>query len=252
MFSRIWLVNLLLAAGVLFLVYKAVGVWHEEDRTPQTAIERKAKKNETVSVKKAFVRRVPDESAYDAVVDKNLFSQEREESVPEEKEEETAETKTLMEGSSELALHGVIIMGDYKAALIRNLKKDSPRKRGGQSAGDLDQEQWKSIGDKIAGYDVSDILQDRVFLSGKAGDMELLLYDKNKLQKPAFRVKITASKPQQAPAAKPPSGEPPEGIKPPSGDTKGVAGDYDTVVRKRQPEPNRDPSQGRWSMRRRR
>ncbi|MBW2354884.1 MAG: hypothetical protein JRF51_16900, partial [Deltaproteobacteria bacterium] len=86
MFSRIWLINLILILGALFFGLKAYGVWTRDVASPLQTPPRETRKGSAGkgSVKKGLPKkRLLPESAFSVVVEKNLFAPERKEVKPE-------------------------------------------------------------------------------------------------------------------------------------------------------------------------
>lgn len=177
MFSKIWLINLVLAVFAIFFGLKAYGVWSEEEKT---ALEMQAVESHKARPKKRIVkRRMPPESDYSVVVERTLFSPER--ALPDLQEEEPAveEIKDLKVSGKRFFLYGVILTDDYKAALIT----DTEVKRGKKK------QKWVMVGDTVGGFSVADIKKDRIILAQGAMEYEILLYDKDKPKRGAPVIK---------------------------------------------------------------
>ncbi len=184
MFSKFWLVNVFLAAGVIFFAVRTHEVWFSgEDpleSEPLPAKEESAKE-------KQFVKpNLSSESIYRVFVDKNLFSEDRAEYLPPPPEAESGaetgqepapEIKPFEGFGQRVTLYGVFIYKEIKKALITN----PDRKRGGA------QDIWVEKGDvvlevkqrdQVATLTVDDILEDRLLVKDGANRYEILLYDK--------------------------------------------------------------------------
>lgn len=199
MVSRIWIVNALLAA---VLVFGGMGVWD--------AWRREAPPTGTAAVKGKTARpfQAPPENQllssaeYPEVVERNLFSEDRSAPAP-PAPPETAEPETVQEevrvDGKKIILYGVVLFGDYKAALINNP----------EIQGKNPQNQWIKEGGRIGNLTVRQILQDRVVLADADASYRVLLYDPEKVQKAASAQKTPPSaKPNvvsvgEAPVAKP-------------------------------------------------
>ena len=189
MFSRIWLINLVLTGFVVFFGIKALGVWSEGEQpaSQSQAVERPT----AVSKKKgATKRRIPRERAYEAVVDKNLFTPERAELKPEGSEpgsKVTPKDKKPRISGREIVLYGVIITDDYKSAVISN-----PNPGPGEGAS-----KCVKVGDKIGDFKVAEIKEEKIVLAEGSKEYEILLYNK---EKPKKRGTVKKSK-ERPPAA---------------------------------------------------
>jgi hypothetical protein len=201
MFSKMWLINLALLCGVVFMGLQANRAWKGDPVLTEMAAESPSSQATSQSVRPLLSERMQPESAFDSMVEKNLFSPTRKEILPEVVEEEP-EKKLQKAPTKELALHGVVMLGDYKAALIRNLRPPTKNEKG-KSKSKIStkpagvEEKWRKIGETVGSFKVAEIHSDRVVLEGKAKKIELLLYDKDKPIKPVFKPKkgqpVTAS-----------------------------------------------------------
>ena len=168
MFSKIWLINLVLAVFAIFFGLKAYGVWSEEEKT---VLEMQAVENHKARPKKRIVkRRMPPESDYSVVVERTLFSPERVSPDLQEGESEAEEIKDLKVSGKRFFLYGVILTDDYKAALITD-PEVKPRKK---------KQKWVMVGDTVGGFSVAGIKKDRIILAQGGNEHEILLYDKDK------------------------------------------------------------------------
>jgi len=161
------LINFILAICAVFFGIRAYNVWFDKGKS-STEI-RVSRESESVPETKAVTRRIPSESEYELLVKKNLFSQDRAESLPKEPEPEPKVEELSIE-AKKIKLYGVVMMGDYKSALITN------------SAGSPEDQKnkWIKIGDMIGEINVTDIRKDSVLVSEKEKIYEIRLYDKNK------------------------------------------------------------------------
>ena len=176
MFSKIWLINLVLAVFAVFFGLKAYGVWSEGEKSFSEAplIEKPSSRPKKRIVKK----RAPPESAYSVVVEKNLFAPGRTGSMP-EKSESGPDVKQLMVAGKRIIVSGVIMMDGYEAALVGTLKHRIDRRRSKTNAGEWDSE-WVKVGDTIGDFQVAGIKEDRVIFTEGAKEYEIFLYDKDK------------------------------------------------------------------------
>jgi hypothetical protein len=179
MFSKIWLINLLLAVFAIFFGIKACGVWHEGEKA---GLEIKAVEKHKAQPRKRIAKmRIPPESAYEAVVEKNLFAPGRTGTMSEESESEP-DVKQLMVDAKEMIVSGVIMMDNYEAALVSTLKHGIGRRRGRTNPGEWESE-WVKVGDTIGDFHVTGIKEDRVIFTEGAKEYEIFLYDKDKPEK---------------------------------------------------------------------
>ncbi len=168
MFSKIWLINFFLAVFAISFGLKAYGVWSEEKKSSSEV--RPIEKPSSRSEKRIVKRRMPPESDYSVVVEKTLFSPERVSADLQKEDPEAEAIKDLKVSGKRFFLYGVIIMDDYKAALITN-PEIKPGKR---------KQKWVMVGDTVGGFSVAGIKKDRIILAQGAREYEILLYDKDK------------------------------------------------------------------------
>jgi len=171
MFSRIWIIN-----GVLtiLLVVCVVNIW----QTWETEINILPKKNSVgkgtrpvkFSSKKAV--RIPAESKFNSVTENNLFSPDRKAVAPEEQGTEPVLEAVKISGKK-VVLFGVIIMDDYKTALINN-----PEKRSGDKIN-----RWVKEGDRIGNLEITHIDQQEISLNDGINNYRVSLYDPDKSKK---------------------------------------------------------------------
>jgi hypothetical protein len=168
MFSKIWLINLFLAVFAISFGLKAYGVWSEREKTSSEV--RPIEKPSSRSEKRIVTKRMPPESAYSVVAERTLFSPERALPDLQEEEPEVEEIKDLKVSGKKFFLYGVIIMDDYKAALITNPKIKPGNKR----------QKWVMVGDAVADFRVAGIKKDMIILAQGVKEHEIFLYDKDK------------------------------------------------------------------------
>ncbi len=198
MLSRIWLINTCLALLVTFFGVKAYGIWFGGDKPgpEMQAVE----DHRTLPPKRSFSRvitkRVPPESTYSVVVSKNLFSQQRQELNPGEKDRKgkdgagsSLKEKELQACLGRITLYGVVITDDHKTALVvyKEKKRTSSKKRRLQSKTGAKTTRWLKEGDTLESFKVAGILEDKLLLMAGGNSYDLLLYDKDK---PKSRVAI--------------------------------------------------------------
>ena len=114
-FSKIWLINILLAVFVVFFGMMSFDVWSKGDETiPEMQTGKSPEK--PLPGKRIMERTMPPDSTYGIVAEKNLFSSSRSEFVPEKQKKEGP----LKISEKMVFLYGVVVMGDRKKALISN------------------------------------------------------------------------------------------------------------------------------------
>jgi hypothetical protein len=199
MISRIWLINVLLAVFVAFFGFRAYGVWSQERPDAQTN-EKTRKPSQAIHRPGTLLnkRQVPPEKDYAALINQNLFSSERIEVLPEDKEpakEEKklygVEKKNLEEMLDKMILYGLVITDDSAKALVSDVSY-KPVVRMGRKLKlkklTVGKTKWVKSGDTVGEFEVTKIESDRIGLRVKGNDYHLLLYDKEKL-KPHASVK---------------------------------------------------------------
>ncbi len=191
MFSKIWLINIILGVFIIFFAVKTYDVWFAKKEKEEIRLSA-TENNENYSVKEFSKRNLPSESNYRVIVDKNLFREERTEYLPdpepdaelEPSSESEPEIKTLDGFGVKIELYGVVIWKDYKKALITNTE----RERGKTG------EKWVEKGDTILEIKrrnkdveliVDEIFEDRILVKGGDDRYEILLYDKDNPKKRA-------------------------------------------------------------------
>lgn len=168
-FSRIWLINISLAVFIAFFGIMTFDVWSRGDETipeRQTGKEPAA----TTQGKGMIERTMPPDSTYSIVAEKNLFSANRSEVIPEKQKKEGP----LKISEKQIFLYGVVVLGDHKKALISN---PDPAPVPGKTPA---KDKWVKVGDTIGNFSIVEIGKDRINLADGANRHEIFLYDKNK------------------------------------------------------------------------
>jgi hypothetical protein len=203
MFSRIWLINVVLALFVCFLGFKAYGVWAKENKAFHVP---KAVQKPIQGIPKPpdslHKRKIPPESRYDILMTLNLFSPERAEALPEvakpdEKSKKLSATdkKDIQQYFKSLTLYGLVITNDLAEALVSHPVR-KPVLKGGKAVIPknrrrnikrltVKQTKWVKAGDTLGDFKVVSIKPDRVLLKVSDQSYDLLLYDKDNLKKRA-------------------------------------------------------------------
>jgi len=203
MFSRIWLINVILLLLFAFFGVKAYGVWFQGntgDKTPEIAGNPVQKTPKPVAA--LYERKIPPETKYDALITLNLFHHERTETIlgapkPDEKSKKLSavEQKNMKQYFSNLTLYGLVITDDSaealvsypvarpvlkgrKAAIPKNTRRNIKRLA-------VKQTQWVKAGDTLGDFKVESIKPDRVLLKAGEQSYDLLLNDKEKPKKRA-------------------------------------------------------------------
>jgi hypothetical protein len=208
-FSKIWLINILMAAFVVFFGIMSFDVWSKGDETiPEIQTGKSPEK--PPPGKRIMERTMTPESTYGIVADKNLFSSNRSESIPVPVELKPGPLKI---SEKMIFLYGVVT-GDRKQALISNPEF------GPEAGKSRAKDKWVKVGDTLGNFSVADIRKDRIILTEGASTHEILLYDKNKparqtivVEKSAAPAVVsTGSTAPTAAAAKPVTEPPKSGI----------------------------------------
>jgi len=187
MFSKVWLINCVLAVILLISGINTWDLWHAEIETiPENRSV--LKEDESGTKKKLPKHNLLSTSAYDTMVEKNLFMPDRASHLP-DPEMAGSDSDDIRISGEKVILYGVLILDDYKKAMINNL--DSTIK--GQS------HQWVKEGDRVGNLRVMQIKKDRIMLADGPRKYKVLLYDKKKEQKTKISTK---SKVQSQPKPK--------------------------------------------------
>jgi len=238
MLKRIWIVNLLLMLALIFLGIKTYAVWVSDRQEVVEVSEGESSSGQPAApLPKAFQKEVPSEAEYELVAVKNLFAADRaepKEEEPEEKKEPEARVDPRMQRSAEdvlkeISLYGVVIVDDYRAALLQHpavldeagLDPQQLRmlryKRARRGAQQLERS-WVKVGESVDMFVLSEILADRVVLTDASeGRYEVFLYD-TRNPKEREKVKATESKPivvEVKPGEPAQAASPPEPAAPP-------------------------------------
>ena len=153
---------------MIFFGIKSLEVWSGGDETIPEIQTGKNSKN-PLPGKMITKRTMPPESAYGIVVDKNLFFPDRAEFIPDESEPETKAPQAKVSGKK-ILLYGVVLMDDYKKALISNPRPEAGERRA----------KWVKTGDRIGDFSVTRIKKDSIILAEGTKKYEIFLYDKDK------------------------------------------------------------------------
>jgi hypothetical protein len=211
---RVWLLNLALIAVLIALGRMAHHSWTESVAPLSARGGTPADQGAPPVPPPLPPDRLVAESMHRAVARGNLFSPERSEHEPPPPktvaptpEEKTAPAEPAVIEGREIRLHGVVLAGNYRKALLDNLERD---------AGDPPTV-WVAPGDVVGGARILSIQPERVRLEFQGSLMQVPLYD-----------------PEAARSASPPNNANPKSGKPrvfsagspaPGGENSNQAGD---------------------------
>jgi len=179
MFSKIWYINCILAGLVLVCSMSIWGVWGSEiEIIPENRADATGERI-PLKIDIADNRLMPS-SAYDIIVDNNLFTPDRMAHLPDPEMTDAGGDDIRISGEK-VVLHGVIIADDYKTAMINNPESEKDGKA----------YRWVKEGERIGNLRVIQVEKDKILLADGAVKYKVLLYD-NKKQKKSK----TSSKPK--------------------------------------------------------
>ncbi|MBF0226101.1 MAG: hypothetical protein HQK76_11660 [Desulfobacterales bacterium] len=164
MFSKKWLINAVLMFIAIYIAIRIFNLWNE----PLISIPSSYRDEISFSEKKIIKPFEYQESSFDIIVGKNLFSKERKEYIV--KEELVPEVKNADIDGNKIVLYGVIIIDELKTALINNPYK-TPDER---------EHKWVKIGDSVGDFKVSEIKAESIIIANVNKKFEIILYDKKK------------------------------------------------------------------------
>ncbi|RJP84114.1 MAG: hypothetical protein C4518_19610 [Desulfobacteraceae bacterium] len=181
MVSRVWIVNALLAVGLVICWMNIWDVWQTDTgMVPVVLSEEKGKAAK--SFKTPPENGILSDADYQSVVAHNLFSATRTAPSPEAAKTEPVDEEVRISGEK-VVLYGVVIFDKYKTALINN-------------PGDQEkniQNRWVKEGDNIGNLKVREIHHDQVVLSDAEGSYRVLLHDPEKAPKNSVSPKSSPS-----------------------------------------------------------
>ncbi|QTA80614.1 Uncharacterized protein dnl_29240 [Desulfonema limicola] len=166
MVSKIWLINVILTFIAVFLCIRIYVLWTDKVFT-RSEIPVNNGFEESSDIVRPGIEKTLSESAYKVIVDRNLFSPDREEFIPDETQPEPEQINI---SGRKISLYGVIIMDDYKKALI-----DNPVREPGDRP-----EKWVQVGDIVGELTVAAINSESILLNEGSKKYEISLYDKEK------------------------------------------------------------------------
>ena len=211
MSRRFWLIDLLLILIFLFLVVKVYDVWTHSGKVAWEApLSRQKPQSPPAPGTLAVKKEVPPPNRYQSISEKNLFN-------PERKEFASSLTSDGRKALTrpDLELFGVVVGGEYHSAIISN-----PDRKLGKGQRETI---TVKVGDRVGGYQVAKILEDRIVLEMNGDAFDLLLYDPSRPKKrpavtPPARpapTPVTPTRPATPPSPGGPQPQPPIPSQPP-------------------------------------
>lgn len=187
LFSKIWLVNFLLAGLVIFFGIRAYEVWSEGEKGP----------NEPRAIKKASSRAereihrisIPQESTYEVIAANNLFWPDRSEHEQKKVKHKSRNgpkidkklLRRLQAALKQINVYGVIITDGHKKALVTDLQKKAVQRGGPRRKGVFRRgTRWIKVGDRLGEFRVNDIMEKSVLLAAAGNKYQVFIYDKEK------------------------------------------------------------------------
>jgi len=161
-----------LAGIVCLLALKVYGVWNNSQALPPTVGEGVRVKPHTSRHQAGNKIRRPSDT-YNIIVEKNLFAKNR---------GYNEGTESLIP-PSEITLYGTFVFGKYRVGLLKVQEKGQKgvRRRRANEVSPNQKPREVAVGDTIAGYRVTRILEDKVVLeneTGKSYTVKLEISDK--------------------------------------------------------------------------
>lgn len=176
MVSKAWVINIFLMLTIGFVSINIWDIWQKETVDLPGIV---SGKKDTIAPKKRKILkdRLKSASEYEAIVDNNLFAPNRMANIqaPDESLMETDETVRI--DGEKVMLYGVIILDDYKKALINN-----PVRNKGKNKNKKDN-LWIIEGDQVGDLKVMRIGKDQILLSDGFKNYNISLYDPKKRKK---------------------------------------------------------------------
>jgi hypothetical protein len=167
MFSKIGIINVLLAFLFIFFVVKTYGVWKTDNHI--TSEQQLIEKATSHSEKKVVHRRLLPDSYHKNVVERCLFSPDRCEFISEVSESEPDVLSGKIPGGK-IILYGIVMMKDCAMALVSN-----PDIKPGDEP-----ELWVKTGDGLGTFKVGSILQESILLTDGDNEYKIPLYEPSK------------------------------------------------------------------------
>jgi hypothetical protein len=170
MLSKIWIINLVLAA---LIAVSWVGIWSirhaQEPSIP--AISDISVSDAALEKTKAAEKKPQEASAYDSIVEKNLFSPDRMANIT--AQDSQAAAGDLKISGEKVMLYGVVMIGGEKMAMINNPSKGTDNR----------EYRWVREGDHISNLNVAQIKKDQIVLKDGFQQYQISLFDPDKEKK---------------------------------------------------------------------
>ena len=168
---RTWMIGLMLGAAAVFFGYQTFEVWSANDKLEVNKPVEKPPK--AVAARKVAYRPNPRYNTYAVIAEKNLFSSDRREKLP-QKSPPPKIARPLRSLGIRFALFGIAIEGDEKKALISNVDKKKAAEK---------EFIWVKVGDKIGTLNVSEIHPDQIIITENDNTYTIRLSDQDHPQK---------------------------------------------------------------------
>lgn len=169
-----WIIWALLAAAAVFFGYQTVAVWSRNDGNDRPEVKKTVQKTpQRQAGRSVGHHRSPRYQVYEVIAQKDLFSSDRKEKLP-ENSSTSAAVKAAQPLDKRFALFGIVINGSEKKALVANLdKKGAPGKA----------VIWVKVGDKIGSLSVSEIQPVQIILTQGGRTYTIRLSDQSESQR---------------------------------------------------------------------
>lgn len=137
---------------------------------------------------------LPLRETFAGVIEKNLFHIHRVEGADEVKVEPPSSSLSKSKPKP-IIMEGLVIIGNYKAAVIRD---SAPQGKGGRPTRRV------RVGDTIEDQKVTAIMEDRIIVKGEEGERVIKLHDSDKPLRPQITVRTEGTPAQTVPSEMPP------------------------------------------------
>jgi hypothetical protein len=169
-----WIICILLAAAAIFFGYQTVEIWSGNDSNDRLGVKKAVQKTpQRQAVRSVVQRRSPRYRVYEVIAQKDLFSSDRREKLP-EKPPKKAPVKAAQSLDKRFALFGIVIDGGEKKALVANLDNKSAREKPYICV---------KVGDKMGNLNVSEIQPEQIIITHGDRTHTIRLSDHNESQR---------------------------------------------------------------------
>ncbi len=167
MLSKIWILNLILGA---LIIGSWIGIWSVRHSQRSVIPETLDAPDADIAgvTRRSVEQKLAESSTYEVIVEKNLFSPDRTAKIGQPLVQEVPEEPKI--SGEKIMLYGVVILNDYKAALINNLDNDQTSKP----------YRWIREGEKISNLTVAQIQKEKILLQDGSSQYTISLYRPNK------------------------------------------------------------------------